>query len=436
MTTDARDRRARAMTYVVFFVQGLCFAVLLTRVPTLKAKFGLSDTELSLVLLCVPVIAGAGSLLAGSLGSRFGSAPVLRVAQPLVCVAIVAVGAAPTLPALFAASGLFGLTIGAVDATMNQQAVTAESRYGRNLLTGFHAVWSVAGILGALWASLSSRIGLDLLPAFAIPAAVGALASIAGGPLLFRADVEVSAEPGAGTAAAKAIPWRPIVLIGIAVTCMYIADSATSSWSTAYLEHPLGATAGLAPLAYAAYQAAMVIGRLAGDHAVGRAGAAWTVRVGGVIAVIGLLGVVLAPVPAAAIAAFAVAGFGLCIVVPQSFSAAGRLDPAGTGVAVARVNLFNYLGFVLGGAIIGPIADLAGRRVAFAVPLVLAVSIIALARAFQPSVRTAAAWSEPFFSAMSEPRDGQTKPADDVLGDVWGEKAREYKQTRDGHAKP
>lgn len=390
MTTAARDRRARAMTYVVFFVQGLCFAVLLTRVPTLKAKFGLSDTELSLVLLAVPVIAGAGSLLAGALTSRFGSAVVLRVAQPMVCVAIVGVGAAGTLVALYAAVALFGLTVGAVDATMNQQAVTAESRYGRNLLTGFHAVWSVAGILGALWASLSSRIGLELVVAFAVPAGVGAVASIAGGPLLYRAGSEVSAEPGAGTAAARAIPWRPIVLIGIAVTCMYIADSATSSWSTAYLEDPLGATASVAPLAYAAYQAAMVIGRLVGDRAVGRAGAARIVQAGGVIAVAGLLGVVVAPVPAAAIAAFAVAGFGLCIVVPQSFSAAGKLDPAGTGVAVARVNLFNYLGFVLGGAIIGPIADLAGRRVAFAVPLVLAVSIVVLARAFQPSPTAAA----------------------------------------------
>lgn len=386
-----RDRRARVGTYVAFFVQGLCFAALLTRVPTLKAKFGLSDSELSLILLAVPVIAGAGSLLAGALTSRIGSARVLRVAQPLVCAAIVAVGAANTIGLLFAATALFGLTVGAVDASMNQQAVTAESRYGCNLLTGFHAVWSVAGIAGALWASLSSRLGLDLIVAFAVPAGLGLLATLAAGPLLFRAGVEVSAEPGAGTAAAKAIPWRPIVLIGIAVTCMYIADSATSSWSTAYLEDPLRASATVAPYAYAAYQAAMVAGRLIGDWAVGHGGAARTVRVGGVIAVLGLLGVVLAPVPAAAIGAFAVAGFGLCVVVPQSFSAAGRLDPAGTGVAVARVNLFNYLGFVLGGAIIGPIADLAGRRVAFAVPMVLAVSIIVLARAFQTGDRAAPA---------------------------------------------
>ena len=394
-----RDRRARAATYAVFFVQGLCFAVLLTRVPTLKAKFGLSDSELSLILLVVPVIAGAGSLLAGTLTSRLGSARVLRVAQPLVCAAIVAVGAANTIGLLFAATALFGLTVGAVDATMNQQAVTAESRYGRNLLTGFHAVWSVAGIGGALWASLSSRLGLDLVVAFAVPAGLGLLVTLAAGPLLFRADVEVSAEPGAGTAAAKAIPWRPIVLIGNAVTCMYIADSATSSWSIAYLEDPLKATATVAPYAYAAYQAAMVVGRLIGDWAVGHGGAARTVRIGGVIAVLGLLGVVLAPVPAAAIAAFAVAGFGLCIVVPQSFSAVGRLDPGGTGVAVARVNLFNYLGFVLGGAIIGPIADLAGRRVAFAVPMVLAVSIIVLARAFQTGGRAASTPSRPLPTA-------------------------------------
>jgi hypothetical protein len=52
-------------------------------------------------------------------------------------------------------------------------------------------------------------------------------------------------------------------------------------------------------------------------------------------------------------------------------------------VAIARVNLFNYAGFVAGAALIGTVAEAAGRRWAFAVPAVLAVLIVVLARSFR-----------------------------------------------------
>jgi len=53
-------------------------------------------------------------------------------------------------------------------------------------------------------------------------------------------------------------------------------------------------------------------------------------------------------------------------------------------VAVARVNLFNYMGFVVGAALIGVVAQSSSLRLAFLVPAVLAVGIVALARAFRP----------------------------------------------------
>ncbi|NUR85288.1 MAG: MFS transporter, partial [Nonomuraea sp.] len=76
---------------------------------------------------------------------------------------------------------------------------------------------------------------------------------------------------------------------------------------------------------------------------------------------------------------------------PQSFSAAGKLDPAGTGVAIARVNLFNYVGFIVGAALIGGIADATDWRIAFVAPLLLAGVIIALAPGFSPKKAAATA---------------------------------------------
>ena len=87
--------------------------------------------------------------------------------------------------------------------------------------------------------------------------------------------------------------------------------------------------------------------------------------------------------PALSIAGFAVVGLGLSLVVPQSFSAAGRLDPGGAGIAIARVNLFDYVGFVVGAGLIGAVAQSWSLRWAFVVPAILAAGIVVLAPAFR-----------------------------------------------------
>jgi len=94
--------------------------------------------------------------------------------------------------------------------------------------------------------------------------------------------------------------------------------------------------------------------------------------------------VVIAPLPAVGIAGFAVLGLGLCIVAPQSFTAASHLDPTGSGVAVARVNVFNYVGFVLGAPLVGLVAEVSSLRVGFVLPLLLVLAIVLTAKAFDP----------------------------------------------------
>src|SRR3954470_2180188 len=126
-----RDRIARSGTAGAYFVQGMCFAALLTQVDELRAKFGFSESELSLVLLAVPVVAGVGSVLAGLLAGRVGSAVVLRGGGPLACAAITAAGAAATRGELYVALAFVGLSLGLVAAAMNMQGVAVERRYGR-----------------------------------------------------------------------------------------------------------------------------------------------------------------------------------------------------------------------------------------------------------------------------------------------------------------
>ncbi|MEU5991550.1 MFS transporter [Spirillospora sp. NPDC047418] len=385
----ARDRQARFAAYTAFAVQGLCFASLVTQVPQLQKAHHLSDATLSLVLLMVPLVAGVGSVASGALFQRLGSGPVLRVAQPAVAVMIALIGLTGDNDlALYAAVALFGLFVGAVDASMNAQAVAVERRYGLSLITGFYAVWSVAGILGGLWASLSNKIDLPLSACFAIAAAAGIAGSLASGHRLYR-----RAEEGGGPtaeelkAAGRSVPWRPILVVGAAMAVAYLADAAISNYGAKYLDDELSASDWVAPLGYVAYQITMVISRGVADFAVRRSGAVQVVRIGGLVGIVGMAGVVAAPNAGFAIAAFALAGLGLSVIAPVSFSAAARVDPTGLGVAVSRVNIFNYVGFVLGAAVVGAIAPLSadhGLRLAFIVPTVLILVVFATAKGFAP----------------------------------------------------
>jgi MFS family permease len=386
------DRRGRLATAVVFFVQGLCFAVVVTRVSVLQDKFHLSNGQLTLVLLIVPVIAGVGSVLSGPLAARTGSRLVLRVAQPLVCLSLPAIGFAGTLPELFTAVGLFGLFLGAVDATMNMQGAVTERRYGYSVITAFYSGWSAAGIAGGLWNAAAGKLGLSLGVAFTIAGAAGLAGSLAAGRFLFgKAEDVAQVSEAEAKAAGVSIPWRPIILIGIAMCCMYIGDAAVSNFSSVYMDQVQHGSKALLPLAFAAYQAMMVAGRAGGDRAVRRFGAAAVVRAGAVVAAVGLVLVVAAPTAGLALAAFGLTGLGYCVVPPQCFSATAKLDPTGSGIAISRVNVFNYAGFVLGAALVGGIAGGAGWRAAFTAPLLLTVVIFALARGFAPEPRTASA---------------------------------------------
>ncbi|MGI5204107.1 MFS transporter [Spirillospora sp. CA-108201] len=387
--TTARDRRARFAAYTAFAVQGLCFASLVTQVPKMQESHHLSDATLSLVLLMVPLVAGVGSVASGALFQRLGSGPVLRVSQPAVAVTIALIGLTGDDDlALYAAVAAFGLFVGAVDASMNAQAIAVERRYGISLITGFYAVWSVAGILGGLWASLTNKLDLSLFTGFALAAAVGVAASLATGGRLYR-----RAEEGDGPTAeelkkaGRSVPWRPILVVGAAMAVAYLADSAISSYGAKYLDDELSASDWVAPLGYVAYQITMVVSRAVADLAVRRSGPVTVVRIGGLVGIAGMACVVAAPSAAFAIAAFALAGLGLSVIAPVSFSAAGRVDPTGLGVAVARVNIFNYVGFVLGAAVVGAIAPLSadhGLRIAFVVPTVLILVVFATARGFAP----------------------------------------------------
>lgn len=370
----------RAGVAAAFFAQGLGFAVVLTHLPAFKDRFGLDDLAITGVMFAVAVLAGIGSTVAGAFAARRGSSLALRYALVIAAAGLAVAGVADARPMFLLGVAVYGLGLGTVDASENMQAVALEARYGRSILTSFHAAWSAGGIVGAGYTALTHTWSLtDALVPTAAVVAVIALAPYLPG---------IQAPPT--EADEREIPWRSLFGLGAALVLFYVADSAASSWSTIYLRDGLAATSAMAPLAYGAYQTTSLLSRVAGDFLVRRSGTVAVVRLAAGIGTVGLLLVVLAPGPALAIVGFAVLGAGLAVVAPLTFSAVGVLAGDGTpderrrraDVLVARLNQFNYLGFVLGGVLTGLVSSGSSLRWGYVVPLVTTALLVLLAPAF------------------------------------------------------
>ncbi|MFI0988663.1 MFS transporter [Streptomyces exfoliatus] len=378
--TDARLRRGRGSLAVSFFVQGVTFALLVTRIPAIQERYGISDALLPAFLAAVPILAGVASVATGRVVARVGPAVVLRWAQPFVLLSLLAVGTGSELWQAAVALGLFGLAVGALDASMNMLGVSLQRAYGRSIMLGFHASYSLGGIVGASLAWVGAHWQLSLFVSYLpvvvllLPVAlVGSRWYVAGGD---RPGDEVPEGKGSGVGFALLVP------LCLVMTFAYIGDSTVSNWSAKYLQDVLGSSEELATVPYNAYMVTTLLGRAVGDFGVRRMGAAAVVRAGAVLAALGFAVVAVSPGAWVGIAGFTVLGLGLSVIVPQTFAAAGRLFPGRSDAAVARLNVFNYVGFLIGSPLVGALGDAWSYRGAMLVPMVLVLVTVAYATSF------------------------------------------------------
>jgi MFS family permease len=117
-----------------------------------------------------------------------------------------------------------------------------------------------------------------------------------------------------------------------------------------------------------------------------RFGAEQVVRVGAVIAAIGLLAGLVPNVTWAAIAGFAVMGIGLASVFPVVYSAAGSIPGIPSGRGVAAVATMGYTGFLAGPPVLGFLA----RATSIQVALMVVAALIALIPFYTKTLRKAA----------------------------------------------
>lgn len=376
--------RSRMAVAAGFLTQGLILLSLTTRLPEFQDRWDITDVDLSLILLMMILLAGAGSVVAEALAKRRDSALLLRVGLLVVTVGVAVLCTAQAAPFFIGGIAVYGLGLGIVDASTNMQAVALEHRYERPILPSFHGAWTLGGVIGAAITLATAHLALE---ATAVVALIPVL--VAFGPFLPR-DHGPTELPEA-----LAVPWRPILLVGIAMVLFYMVDTAVQTWGPLFLDHTFGTSDRYVALSALCYLLASGLVRLAGDGIVARFGPVVVLRIGAVIGALALAIVVFSPTWQVAVLGFAVLGAGVAVVAPLSFSAAARiaggqgLEPAQrqarVDAVIARFNQFNYVGALLGSVLTGLVGS-DSLRLGFAVPMILVLGIIPLAPAFAPRV--------------------------------------------------
>ena len=161
----------------VFFLNGLVLASWVPYIPLVKAAHGLREARSAGVLLAMAVGAVIVLPLAGWLVGRLGSRRVTLLAGGALALALPLPLLAPSALLVAAALWLLGAANATLDVAMNAQGVAVEAALGRPVLSSFHGLFSLGGLMGALLAGGAMAAGIAALAHLAA-VTLGSLAAL------------------------------------------------------------------------------------------------------------------------------------------------------------------------------------------------------------------------------------------------------------------
>ncbi|TCN55709.1 fucose permease [Rhodococcus sp. SMB37] len=376
---DAVLTRARAAVFTVFGINGFLLAMWVVHIPVVQQRVGVGHAALGTLLLALAVGALMGMQATGYLADRFGSDRTTVVFAAILAVAVIGPGLATAPWQLAVALVVFGFANGALDVSMNSQAVLVERRYHRPIMAAFHGLFSMGGIAGSLVGAATLAAGIDPPVTLAAAGAVGLAAILWAARHLVRSEPTPHAPTESGTGGYSV---RVILLGGVAFGLM-LSEGVANDWSALQVKEHLSASDSVAALAFGAFSATMTLGRFVADRVSARIGGVAVVRYGTLVAAAGMALVMTSPWVPMTLAGWALFGLGLSGAVPQIFTAAGNIATGTPGKNMSRVVGLGYIGFLAGPATIGWISEVSSLTVAMVVPLVCVLVAAALAPALK-----------------------------------------------------
>ncbi|MFE2724010.1 MFS transporter [Kitasatospora sp. NPDC059327] len=356
-------RRAQLAIAALFCFLGFQYATWVSRLPALKTRLDLSESELGLLLMVCGVGAAASFPLVAVLMKRLGSRLLATLSAVALGLVLLGLTVAPNYPVTLAVACFDGVAVGCLNVAMNAQGAALEVRYRRTAMSRLHATFSAGSLLAALLASGVSAFTTTLSAHFGLAAVVLLLLlGLAQTGMLTddRTTGEESPESAEPQTPKKkrglGLPSRVTIWMGLAMVFGTVTEGAMNDWSALYLKDVVNASPQLAPLGIAVVSVMMVTARIFADGWRTRFGDGRIVRFGSLLAGTGLALALLAGGVVPTLLGFACVGLGVAAVTPCIYVAAARQGSD----ALALVAATGTTGLLAGPAVIGFIADAGG----------------------------------------------------------------------------
>ncbi len=355
-----------------FFFYGFLFATWASRIPAIQQGLNLTDAELGLVLLGMPVGSFIALPFSGIFTAKYGSRIVLIISSIFYCVLLGFIGALGNTFLLAFCLFLFGASGNMLNIAVNTQAIALETSYKRTIISSFHGMWSVAGLMAAALANVFIAKNFAVSYHFLLAGVVAMIVFATCFSFLLNEERKPYSRRSFFVK-----PGKELVALGLVAFCSLICQGAMFDWSGIYFKKIVTHNLVFIGFGYTAFMVSMTSVRFVTDWLNNRMGFNKVIRLCGIFITAGLILAIVFPFLLTATIGMFMVGIGVSPAVPLVFSAAGKFRHMPTPVAIASVSSIGMIGLLIGPPVVGFIAGLTSLRVSFLILSFFGIAIIA-----------------------------------------------------------
>ncbi len=368
-SSTIRPMSSRKFTYAifgVFFIESGVLGTWIPRIPDLKEKLSLSDGQLGLSLLALPLGTLIGLFVAARIIELLGSLRrACQVFLPLWALSFILPALAPSLWVFMAVLLVCGLTIGLVEVAMNTEADRLEQHFGKKIMSRCHGFWSLGSMVGALAGGVVAQFGVPIEIHFIMVMPLLAIAGFLTSSQLpvLNTVAKQKLQPGEKSALFR-LPSKAIALLCVMPIGIMLVEGAFIDWSAVFMRSILDASPLLIGITYSFFSIVMAAVRLSGDKIRDLFSEQLIVQVSGIAAAAGIALFSLSPNVVVAFLGAALSGMGVAIVYPLAITAAARRPGKSPADNVAAITMISFSAFLFAPPIIGFLSEMLNLRFA------------------------------------------------------------------------
>jgi MFS family permease len=344
--------------FAAFAINALATGSIFPRLPDIRDAMGVGEGALGLSLIGVPVGSFIALTVAPPLIERLGFRRTLLGALPMVALFYALAVQATDPVAFFLLLIPAGLMLGSVEIVINVEADRTEAVIGRRIMNRAHSFWSMGFFATGLSSAGLAQLGLSpqVHLALMVPVVVVAVALLLAGY-----------EPAPARAVQEAAPrvawptWAILVLVAVTLSAV-LMEGAGLDWSAIYMTDLFDTNSFTAGLAVTLLAATQALTRYNSDRFVDRHSPSVVARAQLAVLAVGLVVLLVSPVPALSLLSFALIGFGTSAIFPLAMSAAAQRTDRPAAINVAALAQLSFVAFLLGPPLLGLVAEGWGIR--------------------------------------------------------------------------